>query len=60
MLLLRSLVLRKDIEEYRSQMYNLANLYSLNEPIVINISKELDDKIVELQKIIKTCHSVEA
>ncbi|MBD1381711.1 aspartyl-phosphate phosphatase Spo0E family protein [Metabacillus arenae] len=46
------IALKKCIDEYRQSMYQLAKKKGISDPNVIQISQQLDRKIIVLQKII--------
>lgn len=52
MFLSKSLKLRREIESYRIQLYKQSKNQKLTDPVLVDMSKKLDQKIAELQKII--------
>ncbi|MGZ9818076.1 aspartyl-phosphate phosphatase Spo0E family protein [Peribacillus simplex] len=56
MILRKVLALRKNIGEYRQEMFKLAGKKGLSDPQVIKISQQLDGEIVMWQKIIQEIH----
>lgn len=57
MLLKNALELIRNIEEYRYHMCDLANTKGINNQEVINISQELDKKIIAMQKLLFDNHN---
>ncbi|MCM3726314.1 Spo0E family sporulation regulatory protein-aspartic acid phosphatase [Neobacillus cucumis] len=52
MFLSKSLKLRREIKLYRIQLYKKSKNQKLTDPVLVDISKKLEQKIAELQKII--------
>jgi hypothetical protein len=53
MFLLKSIELKKEIEQYRIQLFNLSGNQKLTDSVFADISKKLNQKTEELQQIIK-------
>ncbi|MEW9672561.1 aspartyl-phosphate phosphatase Spo0E family protein [Ammoniphilus sp. 3BR4] len=57
MILSQLVELNKDIDEYRQELYILAQNKGRSHPEVIKISQELDKKIVMFRQILKSNQS---
>ena len=57
MILRNVLALRESINEYRQSMHEVAKKKGISDPSVIQISKQLDGKIIMLQKIMSDTHT---
>lgn len=57
MILKNALHLRRNIEEYRQNMCELANKKGIDNPEVLKISQELDKKINVMQRLLFSMHS---
>ena len=58
MILRNVLALRESINEYRESMHEVAKKKGISDPSVAQISKQLDGKIIMLQKIMSDTPSL--